>query len=115
MYEHGEPSVGFPVVDLSLEEEEDTPVTSQDEEITRKLFGDLNCGLLGPLGDDIIIILNDSDVEEEVCKDDRADAEIMPSSARNSPAPSSSTAADDGIPHEVQDDSNDGGDEADTP
>jgi hypothetical protein len=114
MYEHGEPSVGFPVVDLSLEEEEVTPITSQDEEITRKLC-DLNRGLLGPLGNDIIIILNDSDVEEEVCKDDRTDAETMPSSARNSPAPSSSTAADDGIPHEVQDDSNDGGDEADMP
>jgi hypothetical protein len=60
MYEHGRPSKGLLVVDLSSEEEEAAPNTSQDEEITRKLFGDLNCGLLGPPDDDNIIILSDS-------------------------------------------------------
>jgi hypothetical protein len=39
------------VVDLSLGEEDDFPDTSRGEEITRKLFGDLNCGLLGPPND----------------------------------------------------------------
>jgi hypothetical protein len=48
------------VADLTSEEEEDAPDTSRDEEISRKLFGDLNRGLLGPPGDDNIIILNDS-------------------------------------------------------
>jgi hypothetical protein len=67
MYEHGEPSEGFPVVDLSSSEEEDAfPDTSRDEEITRKLFGGFNRGLLGPPGDGRIIILNDSD-EERRC------------------------------------------------
>jgi hypothetical protein len=33
MYEHGEPSEGFPVVDLSSEEEDAFPDTSHDEEI----------------------------------------------------------------------------------
>jgi hypothetical protein len=36
MYEHGRPSKGLLVVDLSLEEEEAAPNTSQDEEIAPK-------------------------------------------------------------------------------
>jgi hypothetical protein len=48
------------------------------------LFGDLNCGPLGPLGDDNIIILSDYDEEKEMHEEDTADAEAMPSSAVNS-------------------------------
>jgi hypothetical protein len=70
----------FAVVDLSSREEDAFPDTSQDEEIVRKLFGDLNRGLLGLPDDDNMIILNDSDEEEEVREDDRADAEATPSS-----------------------------------
>jgi hypothetical protein len=44
-----------------------------------------------------------------VCEDDHADVEAMPSSAGNSPAPTTSTADDDDAPGEVQDDSSDGG------
>jgi hypothetical protein len=51
------------VVDLSCDEEDLFPDTSRDEEFTRKLFGDLNCDLLGPPSDGNIIILSDSDEE----------------------------------------------------
>jgi hypothetical protein len=60
MYEHGGPSKGLLVVDLSSEEEDATPNTSRDEEIAQKLFGALNRGLLGPPDDENIIILSDS-------------------------------------------------------
>jgi hypothetical protein len=72
MYDHGEPSMGLLVVNHSSEEEEAFPNTSWDEEIVRKLFGDLNCGLLGPPGNGNVIIFNDSDEEENVCEGDHA-------------------------------------------
>jgi hypothetical protein len=40
--------------------------TSRDEEFTRKLFGDLNRDILGPPGDGKIIIIDDSDDNDEV-------------------------------------------------
>jgi hypothetical protein len=109
MYEHGEPSEAFLVVDLTLEEEDAAPDTSRDEEIACKLSGDLNHGLLGPPNDDKIIILSDSEEEDKVCEDDRDDAKAAPSSARNSPAPTASVANDDDTPNEVQGDSSGGG------
>jgi hypothetical protein len=56
------------VVDLSLSSDEGDLIAdvSQDEEFTTKLFGDLNRDVLGPPGDDNIIILSDSDEEEDV-------------------------------------------------
>jgi hypothetical protein len=39
--------------------------TSHDEELARKLFGDLNRDILGPPGDGKIIILDDSDDDGE--------------------------------------------------
>jgi hypothetical protein len=84
MYEHGEPSEGFPMVDLSSEEEEATSDTSWEEEITHKLFGDLNHDLLRPPGDDNVIIISDSKEEEDVREDDDVDAEVAPSSTWNS-------------------------------
>jgi hypothetical protein len=114
MYEHNESFEEFPVVDLPSGEEDAFFDTSWDEEITRKLFGDLNHGLLGPSGNDNIIILSDFDEEEEVRKDDHADVEAMPSSAENSPAPTASATEDDDTPDEVPDDSNGGGDETST-
>jgi hypothetical protein len=42
--------------------------TLRDEEFPKKLFGDLNCELLGSPGDDNIIVLSDSDEEEEVVR-----------------------------------------------
>jgi hypothetical protein len=66
----------------------------------------------GPSGDSNIIILSDSDEEEEVHEEDITDAEATPSSAMNSPAPAGDT---DDAPDGVQDDSSDGGNETDLP
>jgi hypothetical protein len=61
---------------------------SQDEEFTRRLFSDLNRDFLGPLSDSKIIILSDSDEEEEEMREEKVtDAEATPSSAARSPAP----------------------------
>jgi hypothetical protein len=63
---HGKPSKEFPVVNLDSEDEDedwDVPDTSRGEEITSKLFCDLNCDLLGPFDDDKVIVVNDSDEE----------------------------------------------------
>jgi hypothetical protein len=91
---------GFPVVDLSSEEEEAALDTSRDEEIVCKLFDDLNHGLLGPPNDGNIIIISDS-AKEEVHEDDCDDAGDTSFSPRNSPIPSTSAAADDDEPNEV--------------
>jgi hypothetical protein len=128
MYEHDEPSEGVPVVNLSSRKEDFFPDTSRDEEIAQKLLRYLNHGLLGPLDDDKLIILSNSNEEEEVHENDRADTKVAPSSAINSSALTVSVAADDDAPEEVQggssgdgtfdrvsDDSNDGGDGANTP
>jgi hypothetical protein len=53
---------GFLVVSLDSDDEDkdwDAPDTSQDEEITRKLFGDLNHDLLGPPDDGKEIVVSD--------------------------------------------------------
>jgi hypothetical protein len=63
----------------------------RDEEFTKRLFDDLNRDILGPPGDDKIIILSNSDKEEvEVREEDDADIEAAPSSAAKSPAPTAS-------------------------
>jgi hypothetical protein len=87
MYKHDGPSEEFLVVDLSSEEEEAASDSSQDEDITHKLFGDLNRGLLGPSRNGSIIIISDTE-EEAVYEDDHADADAAPSSLRVSQATS---------------------------
>jgi hypothetical protein len=72
---------GVPVMDLSSREEDTFPGTSRDEEIARRLFADLNYSLLRPPGDGSVIVLSDSDEEEEVRENDHADVEVMSSSA----------------------------------
>jgi hypothetical protein len=109
VYEHGRPFEGISVVDLSSEEEDAFPNTSRDEECARKLFDDLNRGLLGPPTDNNIIILSDFD---EVREEDVVDAEAGLSSVVNSPTPTISATDDTNAPDRVPDDSNDGGDEA---
>jgi hypothetical protein len=56
------------VVDLSLFSDERDLIAdvSRDEVFVRRLFGDLNRDVLGPPDDSKIIILSDSDKEEEV-------------------------------------------------
>jgi hypothetical protein len=89
--------------------------TSRDEELARKLFGDLNRDILGPPSDGKIIVLSDSDDEDEAHEDIAINAEAAPRSAVNSPVTPASTADADETPDGVQDDSSDGGDEADSP
>jgi hypothetical protein len=89
--------------------------TSRDEELSRKLFGDLNCDILGPPGDGKIIVLSDSDDEDEAHEDATVNAEAAPPSAVNSVDTPTSAPDVDETPDGVQDDNSDGGDEAGLP
>jgi hypothetical protein len=109
MYEHGEPFEGFLMVDLTSEEDDAVPDTSRDEQIARKLFGDLNRCLLEPPGDSNVILSN-SEEGEEVHEDDHTNTEAAPSFVANSPAPTASIASNDETSDEVQVDSSGGGD-----
>jgi hypothetical protein len=84
--EQGGPSELVPIVDLasSSGEEDSVADTSRDEELTRKLFGNLNRDILGPPGDGKIIVLSDSDDENETHEDVAVNAEAAPPSAANS-------------------------------
>jgi hypothetical protein len=115
--EQGGPSELVPVVDLASPsgEEDFFADTSRDEELTRKLFGDLNRDILGPLGDGKIIVLSDSDDEDEAHEDAAINAKAALPFAINSPVtPASASDADETLDG-VQDDSSDGGDEAGSP
>jgi hypothetical protein len=104
-------------VDLasSSGEEDSFANTSRDEELARKLFGDLNRDILGPLDDGKIIVISDSDDEDEMHEDTAINAEAAPPSATNS-ANSPTFAPDaDETPDGVPDDNADGGDEAGLP
>jgi hypothetical protein len=61
--------------------------TSCDEEFARKLFGDLNRDILGPPGDGKIIMIDDSDNDDEAQEKGTAGAKPMavPSSTANAP------------------------------
>jgi tricorn protease-like protein len=61
------------VVDLSSSSDEGDLIAdvSRDEEFTRRLFGDLNRDVIGPSSDDNIIILSDSDKEEEDVREEK--------------------------------------------
>jgi hypothetical protein len=109
VFEQGEPSERVLVVDLTSNDEDNAfSDTSQDEEFTRRLFGDLNNGHLGLPSDGKVIILNDSDEEEEVREETATDTEAAPSSAVRSPAPTASTTDADEDPKGMQDDNSDG-------
>jgi hypothetical protein len=115
--EQGGPSEPVPVVDLasSSGEEDSVADTSRDEELAGKLFGDLNRDILGPPGDGKIIVLSDSEDEDETHEDAAVNAEAAPPSAANSAdSPTSAPNADD-TPDGVPDDNADGGDEAGSP
>jgi hypothetical protein len=60
-----------------------------------RLFDDFNRDVLGPPGNGKIIILNDSNEEEEVHEEKVTDAEAAPSSVARSPTSIASTDTDD--------------------
>jgi hypothetical protein len=98
MFEQGGPSEMVHAVDLSssLNEEGLIPDILWDEEFTKKLFGDLNHDILRPPGDSKIIILSDSDEDqEEVCQENTTDTEIVATSAIVNPASTAPTDTDD--------------------
>jgi hypothetical protein len=67
---------------------------TRDEAFARRLFDDLNRDVLGPLGDSKIIILSDSDEEDEVHEEKAVDVEDVPSSTVRSPASTATATAD---------------------
>jgi hypothetical protein len=115
--EQGGPSEPVPIADLasSSGEEDSVADTSRDEELTRKLFGDLNHDIIGPPGDSKIIVLSDSDDEDETHEDATINAEAAPPSAANSVDSPTSTPDANETPDGVPDDNADGGDEAGLP
>jgi hypothetical protein len=130
VFEQGDPSRNIPVIELSSSSDEEGffADTARDVEFAKQLFGDLNCDLLGPPDDGEVIIINDSDEEEEVREDTATDAEATPSAAVKSLTLASSAVDADEGKRKMQDDnsddlaprqdtgkSNDGGDEADAP
>jgi hypothetical protein len=130
VFEHKGPSGKAPVVDLSSSPDEESLIldTSQDAEFARRLFSDLNRDVLGWPNDDKVIILSDSDEEEEV-REETVDAiDVVPSTLVKSLAPTASAANIDEDPKGMQDDNSDalapdreisnsisGGDEAGSP
>jgi hypothetical protein len=96
--EQGGSSRKTPVVDLSSSSDEENIIAdvSRDDVFVRRLCCDLNCDVLGPSGDDKIIILSDSDEEEEVHEEKVIDTEAAPSFVVRSPASTASANDADG-------------------
>jgi hydrogenase maturation factor len=96
-------------VDLSLSSDKKglIPDTLRDAEFTRKLFSDLNCDVLGTPSEGKILILNDSDEEEDVREEITADADGAPSSVVGIPTSTASTTDTEEALKGVQDDNTD--------
>jgi hypothetical protein len=97
------------VVGLSSSSNEEGLIadSSCDVEFTRRLFGDLNHDVLGPQGDGKIIILSDSDKEEEEVCEKIAGVEAASSSTARSPASTASVDTDDASTGAQNDNSDD--------
>jgi hypothetical protein len=97
------------VVYLSSSSDEEGLIAdvSWDEEFIRKLFGDINCDVLGPPDDNKIIMLSDSDEEEdEVHEEKTTGTEDVATSATVNPASTATTDTDD-APTGVENDNSD--------
>ncbi len=91
--------------------------TSHDEELTRKLFGDLNRDILGPPGDSKIIALDDSDDDGEAQEEKTAGIEstTATASADDAPAGAKISNSDDQGPDQEADGGDDSGRSAGDP
>jgi hypothetical protein len=108
MFEQGGPSRNILVIDLSssLDEGDFIADTSRDAEFARRLYGDLNRDVLGPPGDNKVIILSDSNEEEEAHEETPADADATPSTVEKSLTPVASAIVYED-PGKIQDDNSD--------
>jgi hypothetical protein len=94
------------VVNLSSYSDQEDLIadTSCDEEFARRLFGDLNRDVLRSSRDGNIIILSNSDEEEEQVREEKTvGAEAAPSSTAVNPASTVSSVDADEVPKGVQD------------
>jgi hypothetical protein len=107
MFEQAGPSKQVPVVDLSLslDEEDFMADTSRDEDFTRWLFGELNRDVLRPPGDGKVIVLSDSDEEEEVHEETVTDVTPSANMKSSTSTTSATDAAEDS--RKMQDDNSD--------
>jgi hypothetical protein len=87
-----------PVVNLSSSSDEGDLIAniSWDEAFVRRLYGDLNCDVVGPPNDGKIIILSDSDEEEGMREENATDVKAAPSSVVRSLASTASANDADG-------------------
>jgi hypothetical protein len=69
--------------------------TSRDEELARKLFGDLNRDILGPPSDGKIIVLDDSDNDDEAQEEKTVGIESMTTPASTDDASTEADGGDD--------------------
>jgi hypothetical protein len=101
VFEQGNASRKIPV----LEPSSFIVDTSRDEEIVRKLFRDLNRDILGPPGDDKIIILDDSDNDSKAQEETTVEIEstVDPASADDAPAEARIDNSDDQVPDQEAD------------
>jgi hypothetical protein len=78
---------------------------SRDEELARKLFGDLNRDILGPPSDSKIIVLDDSDDDDEAQEEKTADIKstVAPASADDAPVEARIDNSDDQGPGQEAD------------
>jgi hypothetical protein len=91
--------------------------TSRDEEIARKFFGDLNRDILGPPSDSKIIILDDSDNDDEAQEETTAEIEstIAPASADDALVKARIDNSDDQGPGQEADGGDNSGHSTDNP
>jgi hypothetical protein len=105
-----------PMIDLSSSSDEENFIAdnSRDAELAKKLFGELNCDILGPLGNSKIIVLDDSNEENEAQEEKTTGIESMTASASTNPASSALTNADDAPTGAKIDNSDDQGPDQET-
>jgi hypothetical protein len=105
VFEQGNTSEKTPMIDPSSFIVD----TSRDEELTIKLFGDLNRDILGPPGDGKIIVLDDSDDDDEAQEEKTAGIEstAAPASTDDAPTGAKIGNSDDQGPDQEADDSDD--------
>jgi hypothetical protein len=95
-----------PVIDLSSSSDEEDLIaaTSRDFEFTQRLFGELNHAVLGPPGEDMVIILDDSDEEKEAQEEKIAGTDPATTSVAVNPASTASADAPAGVKNDNSDD-----------